>query len=142
MDGALAGGIHKASGWSIALGVIMILLGIVAMFAPWEFGLLIVLVVGWSAIFNGGAQIFYAFGTHKGGGRIALEILLGLIYIIAGIYLLMHPQSGLFALTLVLAAFLLVYGVIAAGAGLSHEARIPAGAGCCLTGSSPSCWAA
>ena len=79
MDGAVASGIHKASGWSIALGVIMILLGIVAMFAPWEAGLLIVLVIGWAAIFNGGAQIFYAFGAHKGGGRIALEILLGLI---------------------------------------------------------------
>lgn len=113
MDGALAGGIHKASGWSIALGVIMILLGIVAMFAPWEFGLLIVLVVGWSAIFNGGVQVFYAFGTHKSGGRIALEILLGLIYIIAGIYLLIHPRPGLIALTLFLASILLVYGVIA-----------------------------
>ena len=42
-----------------------------------------------------------------------LEVVLGLIYIIAGIYLLMHPVGGLLALTLLLASFLLVYGIFA-----------------------------
>ena len=39
--------------------------------------------------------------------------MLGIIYIIAGIYLLMHPVGGLLAITLILASFLLVYGVFA-----------------------------
>jgi uncharacterized membrane protein HdeD (DUF308 family) len=112
MADAVLGGIKKASGWSIALGVVMIIAGIIAMFAPWEAGLVITLVVGWCAIFNGFAQIVYAFRTH-GGWHIALEVILGIIYIIAGIYLLMHPRAGLLALTLILASFLLVYGIFA-----------------------------
>jgi uncharacterized membrane protein HdeD (DUF308 family) len=112
MATTVVGGLKRASGWSIALGIIMIVAGIIAMFAPWEAGLVITLVVGWSAIFNGAAQIVFAFRTH-GGLHIALEVILGIIYIVAGIFLLMHPRSGLLALTLVLASFLLVYGVFA-----------------------------
>jgi len=112
MDETMVGSIKRASGWSIAIGIIMIIAGVIAMFAPWEAGLVITLVVGWSAIFNGAAQIVFAFRTH-GGLHIVLEVILGIIYIIAGIFLLMHPRSGLLALTLVLASFLLVYGVFA-----------------------------
>ena len=112
MAEAILGGIRKASGWSIALGILMMIAGVIAMFAPWEAGLVITLVVGWCAIFNGFAQIVFAFRTH-GGWHIALEIVLGIIYIIAGIYLLMHPRMGLLALTLILASFLLVYGIFA-----------------------------
>ncbi|MGB7556512.1 MAG: DUF308 domain-containing protein [Candidatus Korobacteraceae bacterium] len=112
MTEAIVGAVKRASGWSIALGVLMIILGIIAILAPWEFGLLIVLVVGWAAIFNGAAQLIYAFRAHS-GGRAILEAILGLIYIVAGIYLLMHPAGGLLALTLLLACFLLVYGIVA-----------------------------
>jgi uncharacterized membrane protein HdeD (DUF308 family) len=113
MAEAVLGGLaRKVTGWSIALAVLMIIVGIIAMLAPWEFGLVIALVVGWSAIFNGVAQIIYAFRTH-GGFHVALEIILGIIYIIAGVFLLMHPKAGLLALTLFLASFLLVYGIFA-----------------------------
>lgn len=104
--------LKKASGWSIALGVLMIIAGTVAMFSPWEAGLVITIVVGWSAIFNGVAQIIFGVRTH-GGWHVLLEVLLGIIYIIAGVYLLMHPIGGLLALTLILASFLLVYGIFA-----------------------------
>ncbi|HTV64703.1 MAG TPA: HdeD family acid-resistance protein [Bryocella sp.] len=112
MAEAVLDGIKRASGWSIVLAILMIIAGIIAMFAPWEAGLVITLVVGWSAIFNGCAQIVFGFRTH-GGWHIALEVILGIIYIIAGIFLLMHPVGGLLALTLFLASFLLVYGVFA-----------------------------
>jgi len=112
MAEALVSGIKKASGWSIALGILMIIVGIIAMLAPWESGLVITLIVGWCAIFNGVAQIIFGFRTH-GGWHVLLEVVLGIIYIIAGIYLLMHPRAGLLALTLLLASFLLVYGIFA-----------------------------
>ncbi len=58
------------------------------------------------------AQIIFGVRTH-GGWHVLLEFVLGIIYIIAGIYLLMHPVGGLLALTLFLASFLLVYGIFA-----------------------------
>jgi uncharacterized membrane protein HdeD (DUF308 family) len=107
----IVGGVHRASGWSIALGILMIIAGMIAIFAPLEAGLVVVIVVGWMAIFNGGAQLFYAF-SHEARHR-WLEGLLGIIYIVAGIYLLMHPVGGLLALTLLIACLLLVYGIFA-----------------------------
>ncbi len=111
MATGIVGGVHRASGWSIALGILMIIAGMIAIFAPLEAGLVVVIVVGWMAIFNGGAQLFYAF-SHEARHR-WLEGLLGMIYIVAGIYLLMHPVGGLLALTLLIACLLLVYGIFA-----------------------------
>lgn len=111
MADGIIGGVRRASGWSIALGILMIVAGMIAIFAPLEAGLVVVIVVGWMAIFNGGAQLFYAF-SHEAKHR-WLEGLLGLIYIIAGIYLLMHPVGGLLALTLLIGSFLVVYGIFA-----------------------------
>jgi len=112
MAEAVLNGMKRASGWSIALGILMIVAGLIAMVEPGVSGLFIALIVGWSAIFNGFAQIMYAFRTH-GGTHVVLEIILGIIYIIAGIYLIMHPVGSLLALTLLLACFLLVYGIFA-----------------------------
>jgi uncharacterized membrane protein HdeD (DUF308 family) len=75
-------------------------------------GVVIVYVVAWTAIFNGAAQLVYGFRAHT-GGRLGLEILLGFLYIAAGIFILLHPAGGLLALTLIIASFLLVYGVLA-----------------------------
>jgi len=112
MAEAVLNSMKKASGASIALGVLMIVAGLIAMVEPGVSGLFIALIVGWSAIFNGFAQILYAFRTH-GGMHVALEIILGIIYIVAGVYLIMHPVGSLLALTLLLACFLLVYGIFA-----------------------------
>jgi uncharacterized membrane protein HdeD (DUF308 family) len=90
----------------------MILAGILAIISPLIAGVVIVYVVAWTAIFNGVAQLVYAFRAHT-GGRMILEILLGLLYIVAGVFILLHPGGGLLALTLVIACFLLVYGVFA-----------------------------
>jgi len=112
MTETVLGDIKRASGWSIALGVLMILAGVFAICAPLIPGVVVVYIVAWTAIFNGGAQIVYGFRAAS-GGRLVLEVLLGLLYIVAGVYILMHPLGGLLALTLLIASFLLVYGVIA-----------------------------
>lgn len=104
--------VKRTSTWSIVLGILMILAGMLAIADSAFAGVLIVYVVAWSAIFNGVAQVIYGFRAHS-GGRVILEIILGLLYIVAGIYILMHPLRGLLALTLVIACFLVVYGVFA-----------------------------
>ena len=104
--------VKRASGWSIVLGILMILAGMLAIISPLFAGVMVVYIVAWTAIFNGGVQIVYGFRAHS-GGKMILEILLGLLYIAAGVFILMHPGSGLLALTLVIACFLLIYGVFA-----------------------------
>lgn len=104
--------VKRASGWSIVLGILMILAGMLAIAGPLFAGVVIVYVVAWTAIFNGGAQIVYGLRVHS-GGRMILELLLGLLYIVAGVFILLHPGKGLLALTLVIACFLVVYGIFA-----------------------------
>ena len=112
MAEAVAGSLKRGTAWSIALAILMIIVGVLAMLEPGIYGLFITYVVGWAAIFNGVVQIIYGVRTH-GGWHVLLEVILGIIYIIAGIYLLMHPGAGLLALTIVIASFLLVYGIFA-----------------------------
>jgi len=106
------GDIKRASGWSIALGILMILAGMFAICAPLIPGVVVVYIIAWTAIFNGGAQIVYGFRAAS-GGRLVLEVLLGVLYVVAGVFILTHPLGGLLALTLIIASVLLVYGVIA-----------------------------
>ena len=105
-------GMKRASGWSIAFGMLMILAGMFAICSPLIPGVVIVYIVAWTAIFNGGAQLLYALRAQS-GARLVLEVLLGLLYVVAGIFILIHPAGGLLALTLIIASFFLVYGVIA-----------------------------
>jgi len=112
MAESIVGGIKRASGWSIALGVLIILLGIIAMMAPLGSGIVAVTILGWTAIFGGIAQMVYAFHTHS-GGRMVLEIILGLVYLALGVYLITHPVAGLLTLTLLPGWMLLGYGILA-----------------------------
>ena len=66
--------------------------------------------------------------ARTAAARAILEAILGLIYIVAGIYLLMHPAGGLLALTLLLACFLLIYGMVALVLAF-HMRPLPAGDG-------------
>ncbi len=112
MTETILGGIKRVSGWSIALGVLIVLLGIIAMMSPLVTGVVAVYILGWTAIFGGISQIIYAFKTHS-GSRTILEVLLGVVYLAAGIYLMSNPLVGLLGLTLLLGCMLLGYGVIA-----------------------------
>ncbi len=111
-EAVLRGLAKKVTGWSIVLAVLMIIVGIVAMLVPFETTLFIALVVGWSAIFNGVAQIIYGFRTH-GGWHVLLEVLLGILYIVAGVFLIWNPLASAAALTLLVGWLLIVYGIFA-----------------------------
>jgi uncharacterized membrane protein HdeD (DUF308 family) len=104
--------LKRATGWSIVLGILMIIAGFVAMIAPFKATLFLTIVIGWSAIFNGLAQIVYAFRTH-GGWHVLLEVLLGILYVVAGGLILWHPFMSAIALTLFVGWLLVIYGIFA-----------------------------
>jgi len=112
MTESIVTGIKRASAWSIVLGVLIIVLGIIAMMAPLATGIVAVSILGWTAIIGGVAQIFYAFRTHT-GERTALEVILGLVYSVAGFYIVSHPLAGLLTVTLLLGFLLVGYGLVA-----------------------------
>jgi uncharacterized membrane protein HdeD (DUF308 family) len=105
------GAVKKASGWSMFLGAVMFICGLLAILLPLASSIAIVMVLAWLILFAGVAHLIFAFQSHSVGGFL-WKLLLALAYGFAGIYMLMHPLLGLVSLTLVLAVFLLVEGVI------------------------------
>jgi len=92
-------------GWSIALSVLMIIVGAVAIIIPVAAGVSATALMGWLFIFSGIAHLM--FGRHaRGAGGFLWELLLSLVYGAAGIFLLLHPTAGLAVLTVGLATYL------------------------------------
>jgi uncharacterized membrane protein HdeD (DUF308 family) len=111
---ATAGPVIKAarrfSGWLIVAAILFIVLGVFAIIEPAVAGLGVALLVGWLLIFGGISHFVSAFECG-GARRVLFQILAGVVFMIGGYYLLMHPLLALGTLTLLLAAVILVAGV-------------------------------
>ena len=97
--------VKKALGGSIIISALMIVAGVLAIVLPPIAGIAVTLLVGWLMIFSGVAHFAYAWHTRSGGGMV-WGIILGIVYVFAGGYVLLHPVVGLASLTLVLAVYL------------------------------------
>jgi uncharacterized membrane protein HdeD (DUF308 family) len=102
---------NKLTVWPIVLSVLMIVAGTLAIIVPPVFGIAVTVLVGWLMVLFGGAHLVYAWHAHGGGGLLG-GILLGILYIAAGVYLLLYPVAGLASLTLVLGAYLLLESIL------------------------------
>lgn len=103
--------VKESIGWLIGLSALMIVAGVLAIVVPPVAGVAVVLIVAWLLIFSGVTHLVFAWHTRTAGGFL-WEQLLGLIYILLGGYLLLHPVAGLASLTLVLATYLLLEAVL------------------------------
>jgi uncharacterized membrane protein HdeD (DUF308 family) len=112
--------IKKASGWLIAVGVLFIILGILSIAEPLVAGLAIAFLVGWLLIIGGAVHLIAAFG---GGGvwRVFVQVLIGAVYAVGGVYFLTHPLLGLGTLTLLLAGIVLAEAVFEVAAYFRHR---------------------
>ena len=103
--------VKKSVGWSIGLSILMIVAGFLAVVVPPAAGIAVNLLVAWLLIFSGAAHLVFAWHTRTTGG-VLWELLLGILYIFIGGYLLLNPVAGLVSLTLALAIYLFVEGVL------------------------------
>ena len=104
--------VKKASGWYISMAVLFIILGIMAIVEPGIAGLAVTVLVGWLLIFGGAGHLVAAFsGGGAGAGRVLWHVLVGLLYLVGGLYFLWHPLLGLGSLTLLLGVIILVAAV-------------------------------
>ncbi|HTP30474.1 MAG TPA: DUF308 domain-containing protein [Anaeromyxobacteraceae bacterium] len=105
--------LKEATSLTIGSAVLMILLGMLAIALPAAMGLGVALVVAWIIIFGGISHFVYAFAA-EGAGQVVWRFLVGVVYILGGIYLAFHPGLSLATLTLLLGAIFIVEGVMRA----------------------------
>ena len=98
-------------GWIVALGVVFLLAGFVALGSAVAATASAVMIIGIMMIMGGAAEIAAAFSV-KGWGKFAVWMLLGLLYVGAGIIALMNPFAAATILTLMLGAALVAGGVL------------------------------
>lgn len=99
------------SGIDIVIGVLLVILGLIAIARPIYATIASTVVFGWLFIFAGIAQIVYAFRS-QGAGQIIWKLLLGVLYLGAGIVVLSNVFSGAIALTLILGITIFVQGAL------------------------------
>jgi uncharacterized membrane protein HdeD (DUF308 family) len=99
------------SGKSIVWAIVIIILGFLAIALPLATSVGVVVVVAWLILLAGGFQLIHAFQS-KGVGSTVWKIVVALLYLIVGIYFLLNPLLAVAGVTLALAVFFVVEGVM------------------------------
>jgi len=97
-------------GWFLALGIVLIVVGLTAIIFPLTMTLAAEQFFGWLILLSGVAQSVHAFRVKSWGGFL-LDLLIGVLYVLAGIALVSAPLTGMFTLTLLLIALFVATGL-------------------------------
>ena len=106
-------GVHdsqKHARWSIAIGMLEVMLGLLAIGAPFVAGMAAVIFVGALLLVSGVARVIRVVMAQS-FGQGALALLAGVLAIGCGVLVLGQPLLSLGALTLILAAYFVVEGI-------------------------------
>jgi uncharacterized membrane protein HdeD (DUF308 family) len=112
--------LHRNRGWILALGIILILLGIFALIDSVVASVVSMVVFGWILLISGVVEGFQTF-RHRTGGHFFLHLLNALFSIVLGIMLLQNPLAGSLVITLLLASFFVVAGIFRIVAALAIQ---------------------
>ncbi|HEY6148476.1 MAG TPA: DUF308 domain-containing protein [Thermoanaerobaculia bacterium] len=102
--------VSKRAGWSIFMGILTAAVGVVMIVYPLATAAASTVFVGSALIIAGVAQSIFAFVSGS-AGKFFLNILLGVLYGIAGIALVTSPGIGLVTLTAVLGVMLIAEAI-------------------------------
>lgn len=102
--------LHRQWGWYLALGILMVALGGYCIYAETAATLASVIVLGGILLVAGVAYVIALFALRPNFGHGLLMLLAAVFYGIVGLMLIEHPAIGALALTMFIAALLVVAG--------------------------------
>lgn len=111
--------------WRVLLveGIVLLLLGAGALLIPVFASLAAAITLGWLFLVGGSVGLFTTLvGRHTPGFGWALVS--SIVTILAGVFLLGWPLTGVVSITLVLAAYLAVDGIVSILYGVSHRRQM------------------
>ena len=104
-------------------GVVLLILGMLAIVVPPLATLGITIFIGWLLLVSGVVGLFMTFAT-RGLPGFWWSLVSGLLGVVAGLVLLAWPVSGAVSLTLVLTAFFIVEGIASIMYALEHKRQL------------------
>jgi len=102
--------IQKHWGWFLALGALLIVLGLAVISSSYYATVFSVILLGVFLIAAGVVQIIQAFMAHKWTGLL-MSLLIGILYLVTGFLCLTKPEITAIALTFWIAAFCFIAGL-------------------------------
>jgi uncharacterized membrane protein HdeD (DUF308 family) len=107
-------------GWFLALGIALIIVGMLAIVHPGAAGTAAVTVIGFCLLFAGGLEIASGVWARRWSGFF-LHLLCGLLYLFVGAVFIDRPDRALDILTLLLAVFFVAGGLFRVVAAATHR---------------------
>src|SRR5579871_3342859 len=101
--------LRARSGWIVALGVVYVIAGVVALGSVVMATVASVFIVGIMMLIAGVAEVFNAF-QFKSWGKFLLWLALGALYVVAGLLTFENPLLAATVLTFVLGIVLMISG--------------------------------
>jgi uncharacterized membrane protein HdeD (DUF308 family) len=112
MGGPLQAGIDllgRKWGWFLAGGIVMLVLGTLALGCTWIATLASLLTFGVMLLIGSAVQIVQAFHAQRTKGFL-IHLLVGVLYLLAGLLMVYKPAAAATGFTLILALFFMVGG--------------------------------
>jgi uncharacterized membrane protein HdeD (DUF308 family) len=116
------GELRRSWGWFLALGIVLVILGAIAIGSAFLMTIASVFFIGWLLIIGGVMEAVHAFWRKRWAGFF-LDLLTGILYVVAGWMMVANPAQSALLLTLIIAMFLVFEGVFRIVASLA--ARYP-----------------
>jgi uncharacterized membrane protein HdeD (DUF308 family) len=104
---------QKNRGWFLAQGIFLLIVGSLAIIYDVTATLLSVLVFGWTLIFAGAFEALQSLWQPKWSG-LFLQLTVGILAVVVGFHFLASPAAGALVLTLLLAVYFMVVGILRA----------------------------
>jgi uncharacterized membrane protein HdeD (DUF308 family) len=117
---AVAGAIHEHWVLFLVEGIILVILGLLAIAVPLIATIAFTILIGWLFLISGIVGLITTFWARHAPG-FWWSLLSAIIAIAAGVVLLIWPVSGSISLTLVLIAFFVVEGIASIMYAMDHR---------------------
>ncbi|MGF1519034.1 MAG: HdeD family acid-resistance protein [Nodosilinea sp.] len=112
--------IKKSTNWVIFLSIALIVLGVLAIISPVIASAFFTAMMGWIALVSGIVMVVQSFRSHPVRG-FWLNLIIGIFYAIAGLYILFNLGAALLALTLAFGILFVVEGIFTIVMGFTQK---------------------
>ena len=102
---------HYRLGWLVTIGLALMAIGIIAVYAPYYSGFSLQNLIGFLFLISGGMFVLDSLGSRR-DGRFIPEFLLGLLYLIFAFLTAVYAAGETHTLSLFLAIFFALEGIL------------------------------
>jgi uncharacterized membrane protein HdeD (DUF308 family) len=110
-------------GWFVGIGVVLLVLGLLALWNAVDATLVTAFFVGIALLVGGVVEVIGAFTVERSGGMRVLHGVLGVLYVLGGLYMIVNPVIAAITLAVVIAIMLIADGFLKIWFAFTRESK-------------------